>query len=282
MMSRVAVVTGGNKGIGFAIVKGLCEQFDGIVYLTARNEAKGQAAVEELKKLGLQPRFHQLDVTDDSSVDTFKQYISDIHGGLDVLVNNAAIAFKHNSLDPFSYQASETIKVNYFGLVRVCKALFPLLRDHARVVNLSSSAGHLSRIQGDELKARLASLTLTEDDLSQIMRDLINAAQTNTHRELGWANNVYSASKVAVSALTRIQQRAFDEDARKDIAVNSVHPGLVETDMTSHRAHLTPERGARAPLYLAFLTKNTNIKGKYVWHNNIIVDWINDPLPGPY
>lgn len=46
-------VTGGNKGIGYAIVKGLCEKFHGIVYLTARDVARGQEAVAQLNKVSL-------------------------------------------------------------------------------------------------------------------------------------------------------------------------------------------------------------------------------------
>ncbi|XP_046750540.1 carbonyl reductase [NADPH] 1-like [Diprion similis] len=281
-MSRVAVVTGGNKGIGLAIVKGLCQKFDGIVYLTARDETRGLAAVEQLKKEGLNPKFHQLDVTDDSSVNNFKKYLSDTYGGLDVLVNNAAIAFKNNATDPFFFQASETVKVNYFSLVRVCEALFPLLKPHARVVNLSSSAGHLSRIPGAELKARFANPDLTQDELNQIMNEFIEAAKTNSHQESGWVNSAYSASKVAVSALSRIQQKKFDKDTREDLVINAVHPGYVDTDMTSHKGPLTPERGAQAPIYLALLPKNTDIKGKYVWHDNTIIDWVNDTPPAPY
>ena len=51
--SKVAVVTGSNKGIGFAIVKQLCQQFDGTVYLTSRDEGRGKAAVAELEKVPL-------------------------------------------------------------------------------------------------------------------------------------------------------------------------------------------------------------------------------------
>lgn len=84
-------VTGSNKGIGLAIVKGLLKKFDGDVVLTARNPAKGKTAVEELKALGLSPQFHQLDITDQNSVDTFRDYIQNTYGGLDVLVNNAGV-----------------------------------------------------------------------------------------------------------------------------------------------------------------------------------------------
>ena len=55
MSARVAVVTGSNKGIGFAIVRGLLQKFDGDVFLTARSEERGLAAVGELKKVKLAP-----------------------------------------------------------------------------------------------------------------------------------------------------------------------------------------------------------------------------------
>lgn len=87
-------MTGGNKGIGFAIVKGLCEKFKGVVYLTARDISRGEEAVAELKKLGFNPVFHQLDITDKISIERFKNHLKEKHEGLDILINNAAIAFK--------------------------------------------------------------------------------------------------------------------------------------------------------------------------------------------
>lgn len=87
-------MTGGNKGIGFAIVKALCSQFNGNVYLTARDVTRGLNAVSELEEQGLKPKFYQLDVNDDESVTKFHDYLKNTYGGLDVLVNNAAIAFK--------------------------------------------------------------------------------------------------------------------------------------------------------------------------------------------
>lgn len=279
-MSRVAVVTGSNKGVGFAIVKGLCEKFDGIVYLTARDIGRGQDAVSELEKLGLKPKFHQLDINDNVSVNNFKDYLHKMHKGIDILVNNAAIAFKMNATEPFGVQATETIKVNYFGLKRVCNALFPLLKPHARVVHVSSSAGHLSRIPSESLRAQFANPNLTEQQLDALIQDFITKAQSNTHTDGGWPNSTYVVSKVGVSALTRIHQGMFDKDSREDIVVNSVHPGYVDTDMTSHKGEFTIERGAQAPLFCALLPPNTEIKGKYVWHDNTVIDWVTGTLPG--
>ena len=117
MAQKIAVVTGANKGIGYAIVKGLAPKFNGLVYLTgkkkdvdfgitlifsfmmaltkARNEELGNKALSELNKLGLTNiRYHQLDIDNQQSIDNFAKYIKDKYQGLDVLINNAAIAYK--------------------------------------------------------------------------------------------------------------------------------------------------------------------------------------------
>lgn len=90
----MAVVTGGNKGIGLAIVRDLCQQFSGDVMLTARDVARGQAAVQQLQAEGLSPRFHQLDIDDLRSIQALRDFLLKEYGGLNVLVNNAGIAFK--------------------------------------------------------------------------------------------------------------------------------------------------------------------------------------------
>ncbi len=88
---RVSVVTGANKGIGLAIVRSLCKQFTGDVYLTARDEGRGRAAVASLEAEGLNPKFHQLDITSQESVDALKKFVLEKYGGVDVLVNNAGM-----------------------------------------------------------------------------------------------------------------------------------------------------------------------------------------------
>lgn len=93
---KVALVTGSNKGIGLAVVRSLCKQFTGDVYLTSRDVGRGTAAVENLKTEGLKPLFHQLDITDPESVRVARDFFLEKYGGVDVLINNAAIAFKSN------------------------------------------------------------------------------------------------------------------------------------------------------------------------------------------
>ena len=62
--------------------------------MTARDVTRGLNAISELMKQGLKPKFHQLDVSDDESIARFLDYLKNTYGGLDVLVNNAAIQFK--------------------------------------------------------------------------------------------------------------------------------------------------------------------------------------------
>jgi carbonyl reductase 1 len=283
---KVAIVSGGNKGIGLGVVKGLAEKFEGAVYLTARNVERGTKSVKELEQAGINVFFHQLDIEDKSSIEKFRDYIKEKYGGIDVLVNNAGIAFKAAATEPMHVQAKVTIKTNYFGTKQACDLLFPILKPGARVVNVSSSAGFLLNVCGDEpaageLRKKLASSdsTLNAEELDSLMKQFIEAAEDGTFKEKGWGGSTYVASKVGLSALSRIQQRLLLTDARKDIAVNHVHPGYVDTDMTSHKGPLTVEDGAKSSLMCALLPPNTDIKGKYFWYDCKEVDWVNGPRP---
>ncbi|XP_077293958.1 uncharacterized protein LOC143916636 [Arctopsyche grandis] len=270
LSKKVAIVTGANKGIGYAIVKGLCERWkEGDVYLTARDETRGKNAVSELNKLGLTPIYHQLDITDVESIKRLRDHIQEKYGGIDILINNAAIAFKGKSPEPFGEQAEQTTFVNYFSLLSTCKILFPILKPGARVINLSSSAGHSFRITNDDMRMKLSDKTLTEAGLTELVKQFVESAKNGTHIADGWGSSAYSVSKVAVSALTFIQDREYGP---KGMFVNCVHPGYVNTDMTSHLGPLTIEEGARAPLSLAIGDGKDN-KGVYMWYDCSIVDW---------
>ncbi|KAF6203674.1 hypothetical protein GE061_002007, partial [Apolygus lucorum] len=173
MSSKVAVVTGSNKGIGLQTVRNLCTEFDGTVILTARDVERGENAVSQLKQEGLSPAFHQLDIDDIESIKKFASFIKTQYGGIDVLVNNAAIAFKHDATESFGEQAEQTLKTNYFSLKNVCDNLYPLLRPHARVVTLSSWCGHLHQIPSLELRKKLSDPNLTEEALDALMLEFI-------------------------------------------------------------------------------------------------------------
>lgn len=109
---------------------------------------------------------------------------------------------------------------------------------------------------------------------------MFRSAKNDRNVQDGWGSSAYNVSKVGVSSLTIIQQRAFDKDSSKQgVAVNCVHPGFVDTDMTNHKGVRTVEQGADAPTYLALLPSGTNIKGKYVWYDRQVVDWYGPETP---
>ncbi|CAH2099024.1 unnamed protein product [Euphydryas editha] len=268
MSLKVAVVTGANKGIGFAIVRGLCKRFDGAVYLTSRDEKRGRDAVAALENEGLHPKYHQLDITDPQSLKAFHDYIKEKYGHIDILVNNAAIYLENNATEPVAVKAEETLRVNYFSVLSTCEILFPLLRNGARVVNISSSYGHLSFIPSEKLRQKFQDPNLTVSELSDLMNQYIAAAKQGTQSK-EWGNSPYAVSKVGLTALTKIHQRLLND---RDIKVNAVYPGYVNTDMSSHMGPLSIDEGAQAPLFLA-LDAPDSVKGEYVWFDKRIVSW---------
>ena len=246
-------MTGANKGIGYFVVRRLCREFEGDVILTARNEQYGREAVKRLEGEKCNPKFHQLDITSDESVERLKVFLEKNYGGLDVLVNNAAIAYKATSTAPVSEMATVTIDVNFFGTLRVCSALYPLLRPHARVVHVSSRVGRIGVVSSQELRAKFTSPDLTEDALCDLMRQFKTSAVEGTREQYGWPSNCYGASKVGTTALAKIHARQLAASDKEDILVNACCPGYCKTDMTSQKGGQHPDEGAKTVAHLALL-----------------------------
>nr|XP_021191336.2 carbonyl reductase [NADPH] 1 [Helicoverpa armigera] len=271
-MERVAVVTGSNKGIGFAIVKGLLQRFQGVVYLTSRDEGRGKDAVAKLNELGLHPQYHQLDVTDRLSITRFRDHIKQKHGGIDILVNNAAVA---NSTALYnSYEECKTIvDINYFSILTIQELLFPLVRDNGRILNISSDCGHLSNVRNKYWIDRLSKKDLTLEDINEFVNWFLDGVKNNTFNYDDIADDgkiaAYRVAKVALSANTRLQQKALEG---RNISVNSMHPGLVQTDMTRGVGFYSADQAAETPLYLV-LEAPATLKGEYIWYDRRVLDW---------
>ncbi|XP_011363948.1 carbonyl reductase [NADPH] 1 [Pteropus medius] len=265
--SRVALVTGANKGIGLAIVRDLCRQFSGDVVLTARDAARGQAAVQQLQAEGLSPRFHQLDIDDLQSIRALRDFLRKEYGGLDVLVNNAGIAFKFKDPTPFHIQAEVTMKTNFFGTRDVSTELLPLMKPQGRVVNVSSSVSLIAlKSCSPELQQQFRSETISEEELVGLMNKFVEDTKNGVHQEAGWPTNAYGVTKIGVTVLSRIQARNLSTQRKGDkILLNACCPGWVRTDMAGSRAPKSPEEGAETPVYLALLPSDaTEPHGQFV------------------
>ncbi|XP_073524484.1 carbonyl reductase [NADPH] 1-like [Phyllobates terribilis] len=270
---RVAVVTGGNKGLGLAVVRALCKQFEGDVYLTARNPELGEEAVKTLKNEGLSLFFHQLDITDVTGIRALRHFLMEKYGGLDVLIYNAGIAFRAADTTPFGIQAEVILKTNFFATRDVCHELIPLIRPNGRVVNVSSIFSHMSLQKcSPKLQERFRSDTITEDELVKLMENFVEDAKKGIHEEKGWPNFAYGVSKIGVTVLSRIHARELKETRKGEgIIVNACCPGWVRTGMTGLDATKSPDEGAITPVYLALLPTSVNSPyGELISDKNIL------------
>jgi NAD(P)-dependent dehydrogenase (short-subunit alcohol dehydrogenase family) len=226
MESRIALVTGANKGIGFETAKQLGAQ-GMTVLIGARDAGRGEQAAADLREDGVGAHFVQLDVTDDASVATAAERIEREFGRLDVLVNNAGTASVARKRTQPSETSLDDMKavydINVFGVVRVTNALLPLLQkaESARIVNVSSEAGSIS-------------------------------SQTGATSPMGRnpASAQYPSSKAAVNMLTAQYAKQFCDTPLK---VNAANPGFTRTDFTGGRGVRSAAQGAEPIVHLATL-----------------------------
>uniref|UniRef100_A0A8C6DZ36 Carbonyl reductase (NADPH) n=1 Tax=Moschus moschiferus TaxID=68415 RepID=A0A8C6DZ36_MOSMO len=273
--TRVALVTGANKGIGFAIARDLCREFPGDVLLTARDEARGRAAVQQLQAEGLSPRFHQLDIDDLQSIRALRDFLRKEYGGLNVLVNNAGIAFKTDDPTPFDIQAEMTVKTNFFATRNVCNELLPIVKPHGRVVNVSSSQGSQALENcSEDLQEKFRCETLTEEDLVDLMKKFVEDTKNEVHEREGWPSSAYGVSKLGVTVLSRILARRLEEKRKADrILLNACCPGWVKTDLGGAHASRKVEEGAETPVYLALLPPDATEPHGQLVCDKVVQNW---------
>ncbi|CAK1542334.1 unnamed protein product [Leptosia nina] len=275
MFDKVAVVTGANKGIGYGVVKELCMREVKKVYLTARDVKRGTDAVEALKKEGYDPIFHQLEVTDEESVKKFAEFLKAEHGGIDILINNAAVMTQ--TFDKVTYEdATRVINVNFYSILLIEKYLFPLLNDNARVVNVSSDCGLLSRLKNKHWIDKLSRKDLKLKDVEEFIHWFLDSVKSNTFNQEDFNITIlisYVVSKIALTAYTWIQQRNID----RGICINALHPGFVTTSMTKNCGMISVEQASDAPVYLV-LDADQSLKGKYIWFDKTEKDWYDAEL----
>jgi NAD(P)-dependent dehydrogenase (short-subunit alcohol dehydrogenase family) len=229
---KVALVTGGNRGIGFAISKQLALQGISVI-IGSRDIRQGEAAA---KSIAPSPTAggttttttttrtvsaFELDVTDQDSVDKLTSIIHSKFGKLDILVNNAGVLLDETNNLPSKTDlqiVKATLETNLIGAWRLCQPFVPMMKKnkYGRIVNVSSGAGALDTIQQ------------------------------------GLYAPAYSVSKSSLNVLTIMFANELRREAA-NILVNAVDPGWVRTDMGGPTAPRSAEEGADTAVWLATL-----------------------------
>ena len=218
-MSKIALVTGANKGIGFETARQLAKR-NFTVLLAARNKDRGNSAVEKLKQEGLNVLFLELNPCAQDSISQAVEEVQSKFGVLDVLINNAGLFLPTDGANPIDVSTDilrQTYEINVFGLHSVTRGFWPLLNQSkaARLVNVSSALGSMG---------------------------LHSSGSFGDFKVLA-----YDSSKAAVNMLTTHYAYQWKASAHK---ANCVHPGSVKTDMNPN-GDLSLEEGAKTSVALA-------------------------------
>jgi len=238
-LPRIALVTGGNRGIGKEIARQL--SLKGLkVLIGCRDEERGRIVVEQMNKDGVEVEVEVVDVSCRNSIHNMMKRVKEKYGRLDVLVNNAGVILDRgiSILDVEETVIKETFETNYFGALHLIQATVPLMKEHhyGRIVNVSSGVGSF-----------------------QVHEGLLG---------LKGNSSAYRTSKTMLNALTCM---VAHEVAHMGIKVNAVCPGSVRTEMGGSDAPLSVEEGADTAIWLATLDENGPNGGFF--RNRMKAEW---------
>jgi NAD(P)-dependent dehydrogenase (short-subunit alcohol dehydrogenase family) len=226
----VIVVTGGNRGIGFEICRQLVNRGAQVV-LTARKAEAGREAVEKLATQKLKVQFHALDVTSSESAEKLRDFLEGTFGHVDVLINNAGIISddEASGLEVKAATVRKTFETNTIGPLQLSQTLMPLLK-----------------------RSRAARIVNMSSGMGALS-------------DMGGGYAAYRISKAALNAVTGI----LAAELRGVIAVNSMCPGWVRTDMGGANAERDVSQGADTAVWLA-LDAPQDLSGKFLRDRKVI------------
>ena len=241
-MSKIALITGANKGIGLETARQLARDHGFTVLIGARDQKRGEEAAQTLVDEGLDAHFLLLDPTDAASVERAARFVDERFGRLDVLINNAGTSVPEDLAAPASVATSvlrEVYDLNVFAPHEVTRAFWPLLQrsEGARLVNVSSMAGSLA----------------AQSDFEGPMKDFQSIA--------------YMSSKAALNMMTVSFAKAWKNTPHR---ANAIHPGSVKTELNPG-GELSVEEGAKSSVELATIP-NDGPNGTF-WHLGETMPW---------
>jgi len=221
-------ITGGNRGIGKGLVEIFCENYK--VFFSAREESKAKSVIESIKNENIS--YVIMDVADEQSVLKGIRSLKEKTDSIDILINNAGIlipGLKHkiDAIKTDDESILKTFNINTVGVLRVCKAVLPIMPVSSRIINISSGMGQMEGMATGSIAYRL--------------------------------------SKSALNALTIVLSQELSD---KDIKVNAICPGWVQTDMGGYDANLTVKESVESIKKFALSDDFPN--GKFLRHGEIL------------
>ena len=221
-------ITGGNRGIGKGLVEIFCENYK--VFFSAREESKARSVIESIENENIS--YVIMDVADEQSVLKGIRSLKEKTDSIDILINNAGIlipGLKHkiDAIKTDDESILKTFNINTVGVLRVCKAVLPIMPVSSRIINISSGMGQMEGMATGSIAYRL--------------------------------------SKSALNALTIVLSQELSD---KDIKVNAICPGWVQTDMGGYDANLTVKESVESIKKFALSDNFPN--GKFLRHGEIL------------
>ena len=219
-------ITGGNRGIGLGLLKGLSSSNN--VIFSVRDKAKGEKTLEKLKNLDAD--YVVMDVDDRNSIEVAVGELKNKLSKVDILFNNAGILLKEYDVDAVDTPETSILKTfntNTLGVLRVSRSVIPLMKNGGRIINVSSGMGQLEDMESGSIAYRL--------------------------------------SKTALNALSKVMS---NELSSKNIKVNAICPGWVQTDMGGSSANLTVKESTDR--IIKFALEDNFPNGKFLQHGEVI------------
>ena len=221
-------ITGGNRGIGKGLVEIFSENYK--VFFSAREENKAKSVIESIENKNIS--YVTMDVGDEKSVLKGIESLKEKTDSIDILINNAGIlipGLKHkiDAIKTDDESILKTFNINTVGVLRVCKAVLPIMPVSSRIINISSGMGQMEGMATGSIAYRL--------------------------------------SKSALNALTIVLSQELSD---KDIKVNAICPGWVQTDMGGYDANLTVKESVESIKKFALSDNFPN--GKFLRHGEIL------------
>jgi carbonyl reductase 1 len=248
--NRIALVTGANQGLGYALVEGLAAQLDAadLVVLTGRNaqrvhDAATRVAAAPATRSRVEGRV--LDVSDPDAVAVTAAELVQHHGGVDIVVSNASAGLTPER--PQSEQIDEFGAVANGGTHAVLRSFGPVLRPGGRLIVVASSIGRLG-----SLDPRLHPLfdDVTLEQVEQAVEGWRAAVHAGTAQQEGWPVWINTPAKVAqVAAVRAVAAQRRTSDLADGTLIAAVCPGLMDTPLS--RPWFSDFSGAQSPAQAA-------------------------------